>query len=94
MKFFDLFRCKTFKSEPIKSKLLKTLPGLQKNQIWGIDVSGMFVGKKEITVSLLFNLWKFFIRFKIASDLSHTNLQKPLFSAQSSLAPSHPYSDS
>ena len=41
---------KTFKSEPIKSKLLKTLPGLQKNQIWGIDVSGMFVGKKEITV--------------------------------------------
>ena len=37
---------KTFKSDPIQIKLLKAFPGLKKNQLLGIDVSGIFVGEK------------------------------------------------
>ena len=47
LKCFDLLCCKVMlQSHPIKNKLLKTLAGLCKNQISGINALEMFVGKK------------------------------------------------
>ena len=83
---------RTFKSDPINNKLLKTLPRLQKITYRVLMSQECLSEKKKYYNCLTFG--NVLLNLKMSSDLSYTNFRKPLFSAQWSLAPSHPNSDS